>query len=280
MVEAAERSLREYRLQLRELRDEEPDSSRIPRIERELQNLEHLRAFALPLVETMSSWPDVARWGDWMRAPRGVRAPRPEAARRCPPCARRSSADEHRRARSADRSPRCAVRPSAFARSGSAGESLWACLCRQPAPGARPGLQSRVRPGAGRAPVSAEAARRSAAARRVAQVRSHRSSDQAVRSRRPRASLVAPCRGGRGRASVRFVPAHRNRRGTVAGALLLCARNHACGHRPGARSPDARADCRGGVEREPGLARPEGRNRCHRRPRARPVGASPADDEQ
>jgi ATP-dependent helicase/nuclease subunit B len=70
----------QYRLQLRELQADEPDSSRIPRIERELQNLEHLRAFALPLVEMISSWPDEATWGDWIRrlegfAPRVLKTP-------------------------------------------------------------------------------------------------------------------------------------------------------------------------------------------------------------
>jgi ATP-dependent helicase/nuclease subunit B len=70
----------QYRLQLRELQADEPDSSRIPRIERELQNLEHLRAFALPLVEMISSWPDEATWGDWIQrlegfAPRVLKTP-------------------------------------------------------------------------------------------------------------------------------------------------------------------------------------------------------------
>jgi ATP-dependent helicase/DNAse subunit B len=70
----------QYRLQIRELTEEEPDSSRIPHFERELQNLEHLRAFALPLVEMISAWPDEATWGDWLQrlegfAPRILRKP-------------------------------------------------------------------------------------------------------------------------------------------------------------------------------------------------------------
>jgi ATP-dependent helicase/nuclease subunit B len=70
----------QYRLQIRELTEDEPDSSRIPHFERELQNLEHLRAFALPLVETISEWPDEATWGDWLQrlegfAPRILRKP-------------------------------------------------------------------------------------------------------------------------------------------------------------------------------------------------------------
>jgi ATP-dependent helicase/nuclease subunit B len=70
----------QYRLKIREQKDDDPDSSRLPHFERELQNLEHLRAFALPLVETISDWPDRATWGDWLQrfegfAPRVLRRP-------------------------------------------------------------------------------------------------------------------------------------------------------------------------------------------------------------
>ncbi|HEX2494121.1 MAG TPA: PD-(D/E)XK nuclease family protein, partial [Steroidobacter sp.] len=57
----------EYELKIRELTSEEPDSPRIARLERERQNLIHLRAFALPLIETMSAWPNDATWGDWIQ---------------------------------------------------------------------------------------------------------------------------------------------------------------------------------------------------------------------
>jgi CRISPR/Cas system-associated exonuclease Cas4 (RecB family) len=56
----------EYRLQLAELRREEPESPRIARLERDLRNLEHLRAFALPLIDTMAEWPESATWGEWL----------------------------------------------------------------------------------------------------------------------------------------------------------------------------------------------------------------------
>jgi CRISPR/Cas system-associated exonuclease Cas4 (RecB family) len=65
----------QYQLQLRELEAEEPDSPRIPGIGRELQNLEHLRAFALPLVEFISAWPPQATWSDWIQRLEGF-APR------------------------------------------------------------------------------------------------------------------------------------------------------------------------------------------------------------
>jgi CRISPR/Cas system-associated exonuclease Cas4 (RecB family) len=70
----------EYRLRIAELREDDPDSPRIPHFEREMQNLEHLRAFVLPLVEAMTEWPNEATWGDWLKrlegfAPRILRKP-------------------------------------------------------------------------------------------------------------------------------------------------------------------------------------------------------------
>jgi ATP-dependent helicase/nuclease subunit B len=57
----------EYELKIRELTSEQPDSPRIGHLERERQNLAHLRNFALPLIETMSAWPQPAAWGDWIK---------------------------------------------------------------------------------------------------------------------------------------------------------------------------------------------------------------------
>jgi hypothetical protein len=56
----------DYRYRLDELRREEPESPRVARIERDLRNLAHLRAFALPIVDELSAWPDDARWGEWL----------------------------------------------------------------------------------------------------------------------------------------------------------------------------------------------------------------------
>jgi ATP-dependent helicase/nuclease subunit B len=47
----------EYELKIRQLTSEQPDSPRIAHLERERQNLTHLRNFALPIVDTMSDWP-------------------------------------------------------------------------------------------------------------------------------------------------------------------------------------------------------------------------------
>jgi CRISPR/Cas system-associated exonuclease Cas4 (RecB family) len=70
----------EYDLKIRELTSEEPDSPRIARLERERQNLAHLRCFALPLIEEMAAWPKEATWGSWLQrleafAPRVLRRP-------------------------------------------------------------------------------------------------------------------------------------------------------------------------------------------------------------
>ena len=70
----------EYDLKMRELASEQPDSPRLARIERERQNLMHLRAFALPIIEEMAAWPKEATWGDWIArletlAPRVLRRP-------------------------------------------------------------------------------------------------------------------------------------------------------------------------------------------------------------
>ena len=70
----------QYDLKIRELTSDEPDSPRIPHLERERQNLVHLRGFALPLIEEMSAWPKQATWGDWLQrleefAPQVLRHP-------------------------------------------------------------------------------------------------------------------------------------------------------------------------------------------------------------
>lgn len=43
------------------------DEARIALVERQLRDLEHLRAFALPLVDRLAALPPRALWGDWLR---------------------------------------------------------------------------------------------------------------------------------------------------------------------------------------------------------------------
>lgn len=72
----------EYRRKLEELESDEPESPRILAIERDRTQLDHLRAFALPLVRELAAWPTDAewRWGQWLAtlqdlAPRVLRQP-------------------------------------------------------------------------------------------------------------------------------------------------------------------------------------------------------------
>lgn len=57
----------DYRLRIREIARDEPESPRIQRLERDLRNLAHLRAFALPIIDAMAEWPARASWGEWIR---------------------------------------------------------------------------------------------------------------------------------------------------------------------------------------------------------------------
>ena len=70
----------QYDKQLREAQRDEPESPRVARLERDIRNLHHLRGFALPIIETLASWPGSATWGEWLErfnelAPRVLRKP-------------------------------------------------------------------------------------------------------------------------------------------------------------------------------------------------------------
>jgi ATP-dependent helicase/nuclease subunit B len=76
------RGLREgYEAQIKEERlREDPESPKLAGLERDRQNLAHLSQFALPVVETLASWPSQATWGEWIErfgdlAPRVLRKP-------------------------------------------------------------------------------------------------------------------------------------------------------------------------------------------------------------
>lgn len=56
------------------------DDAKARGFEQTLEQIEHLRAFALPIVETLAAWPERATWGDWLDAferlaPRVLRMP-------------------------------------------------------------------------------------------------------------------------------------------------------------------------------------------------------------
>src|SRR4051794_19541386 len=56
----------ELRLQRDAERREDPESARVARIERDLRNVSHLRAFALPIIDRLATWPKAATWGEWL----------------------------------------------------------------------------------------------------------------------------------------------------------------------------------------------------------------------
>lgn len=56
----------EFSLRLEAVVAEEADSPRAFAIRRELQNLLHLKRFALPVIEHLSRLPKQARWGEWL----------------------------------------------------------------------------------------------------------------------------------------------------------------------------------------------------------------------
>jgi hypothetical protein len=56
----------EMRLQWAAERKDDPDSPKAARIARDLRNLGHLRAFALPIVDRLAAWPASATWGEWL----------------------------------------------------------------------------------------------------------------------------------------------------------------------------------------------------------------------
>ena len=56
----------EYRLKIQEESKDDPESPRARRLERDLRNLGHLRAFALPIIDRLAAWPVSGTWGEWL----------------------------------------------------------------------------------------------------------------------------------------------------------------------------------------------------------------------
>ena len=62
------------------VREEGEDGSRVRGVRRDMGRLDALRAFALPIVEELATWPAEARWSEWLRrledlVPRVIRQP-------------------------------------------------------------------------------------------------------------------------------------------------------------------------------------------------------------
>jgi ATP-dependent helicase/nuclease subunit B len=58
----------QFLLELGAVVEEEPDSAHIEALERQLRNLRHLRAFALPVIDELAALPESATWGEWTAA--------------------------------------------------------------------------------------------------------------------------------------------------------------------------------------------------------------------
>ena len=70
----------EYAVKIQAESREDPGSSRVEHLQRDRRNLLHLRTFALPIIDTLASWPEAGTWGEWLDrfaalAPRVLRRP-------------------------------------------------------------------------------------------------------------------------------------------------------------------------------------------------------------
>jgi len=71
---------REFIVRRDEALRQDPESTRAAAIDRDLQHLAHLRAFAVPLIEELARWNGPVAWGEWLArlerlAPRVLRLP-------------------------------------------------------------------------------------------------------------------------------------------------------------------------------------------------------------
>lgn len=64
----------ELRRRLTEIQSEEPESARIDILQRQLDRLQHLRDFALPIIERLDSLPHGRSWKEWIDALRDLTA--------------------------------------------------------------------------------------------------------------------------------------------------------------------------------------------------------------
>ncbi len=84
----------ELERQIREAkRDDGGDEARVAGLRQVQQQLEYLKAFALPIIEEMAGWPASATWGEWLDRFRCAGAARAQVSGARPARARRSSSD-------------------------------------------------------------------------------------------------------------------------------------------------------------------------------------------
>lgn len=56
----------QFKQELEEYSKEEPESPRVEAVRRKRRNLQHLRAFALPVIDVLGKLPESATWGEWI----------------------------------------------------------------------------------------------------------------------------------------------------------------------------------------------------------------------
>ena len=268
----------DFSFRIDELKRDEPESARIARFERDLQEPRApARSSRCRSSTRWPSGPTQATWGEWLErfsalAARALRRPDARAAD-----ARRSAADGRRRSGDARGSARRAARSAGHARLGAAGAALRPPVRRHAASGARPIVPRRVRARAwpsawsrsGRARI--RCCSTTAAARSIAALVGQDERSGAERL------LLKLAIGAATRAAVSVVSAARRRRNAGARAVVLRARRDARDHRPRAGSPRAgrrrRPKRRGASLAWPAPKDPGSRDR---RSRARPRGPQAA----
>jgi CRISPR/Cas system-associated exonuclease Cas4 (RecB family) len=57
---------KQYERQIREEESDDPESPRLARLRRDADDLRHLAAFALPVIDVLATWPPQATWGEWL----------------------------------------------------------------------------------------------------------------------------------------------------------------------------------------------------------------------
>ena len=57
---------KQYERLIRAEESEDPESPRLARLRRDEDDLRHLAAFALPVIDILASWPQQATWGEWL----------------------------------------------------------------------------------------------------------------------------------------------------------------------------------------------------------------------
>ena len=243
----------ELELRLSELQSDEPESGRVAAVTRDLEALDDLSRFALPLVDELAGVAGAGALGRMARSPLGAGAARAAAPRARAAAARRPAPDGGGRSCLARRGAARAAAAPRPARSRSAEVALRPGLRGDARRAARANVPRRVRGRPRRAGVPAAQPRGSAAARRHAQ-----GPGRAARRRgrsRPRRARAPPSRRRCGhRALLAVLPAARRRPGTGAGAVVLRAGRRARVDRRGPRSRPLRARHRDRDRRVAGVA--------------------------